>query len=46
MGKVIQFAEQVLTKEGISETMRTFAMQKLDWKVKMKRMWAFLRDLL
>jgi glycosyltransferase involved in cell wall biosynthesis len=45
MEKVVAFAKGVLNREGISRKIRSFAYEKLDWRVKMEQMWAFLQNL-
>ena len=43
--EVVAFAEDILKREGVSESMRQFAEEKLDWKVKMLELWDFLESL-
>ena len=45
MDEVVSFAEGVLARKGISECMREYANERLDWKIKIQEMWNFLRSL-
>ena len=45
MDDVVAFAECILKKKGVSESMRQFADDRLDWKIKMQQMWDFLESL-
>lgn len=44
MEEVVSFAERVLTRKGVSESMRQYANERLDWKIKMQDMWDFLQS--
>jgi hypothetical protein len=43
MDQVVAFAERVLRSKGVSESMRRFSEDRLDWKVKMAQVWDFLK---
>lgn len=45
ISKVIDFARSVSQISNLSEEMRQFAIQNLDWKIKMRRLKSFLEDL-
>ena len=45
MEDVVGFAERILNRKGVSESMRAFADKRLDWKIKMQQMWDFLESL-
>ncbi len=42
MDEVVAFAERILNRKGVSDSMREFAEKRLDWKIKMQQMWDFL----
>jgi hypothetical protein len=44
MDEVVGFAERVFEQKGISESMREYARQTLDWNIKMQAMWDFLKS--
>jgi glycosyltransferase involved in cell wall biosynthesis len=46
MEVVIQFAESVLNRRRVSNDMRDFARQKLDWPIKIQRTWRFMESIL
>ncbi|MBW1897086.1 MAG: glycosyltransferase [Deltaproteobacteria bacterium] len=41
MSDVVRFAERILNRPSVSESMRQFATAHLDWKIKMSKMWEF-----
>lgn len=45
MDDVVAFSERILNRKGVSESMRQFADDRLDWKIKMQQMWDFLESL-
>lgn len=45
MDQVVAFAERILNRKGVSESMRQFADERLDWKIKMQQMWDFLKSI-
>ena len=44
MDEVVAFAERILNRKGVSDSMREFAEKRLDWKIKMQQMWDFLES--
>lgn len=44
MAGVVAFAERVLGRRELSNAMRKYAADKLDWKIKMEQMWDFLES--
>lgn len=44
MKTVVDFAERILNRPEVSESMRDYARKRLDWKIKMKQMWDFLES--
>lgn len=45
MDEVVAFAEPILNRKGVSDSMREFAEKRLDWKIKMQQMWDFLESI-
>jgi hypothetical protein len=45
MDEVVTFAERVLTRKGLCGYMREYAEERLDWKIKMQKMWDFLKTI-
>jgi glycosyltransferase involved in cell wall biosynthesis len=45
MDEVVTFSERVLTRKGLCGYMREYAEERLDWKIKMQKMWDFLKTI-